>query len=78
MRKLSTLILFCVGVVFTLQISVTAQTQYKVLATKKTSTMQKEMQQAADSGFRFAGVSGGGTAFGGSEVLVIMRRDVKP
>jgi len=75
MKKISTIILFCVGVVFTLQISVAAQTQYKVLATKKTSTMQKEMQQASDGGYRFEGVSGGGTAFGGSEVLVIMSKN---
>ena len=67
--------LFCVGLTLALQISVDAQTQFKVLATKKTSTMQKEMQQAADSGYRFEGVSGGGTAFGGSEVLVIMSKD---
>jgi len=75
MKKISTFILFCVGVVLTFQISVAAQTQFKVLATKKTSTMQKEMQQAADDGFRFEGVSGGGTAFGGSEVLVLMSKN---
>lgn len=75
MKKISTIILFCVGVMLTLQISIAAQTQFKVLATKKTSTMQKEMQQASDDGFRFEGVSGGGTAFGGSEVLVIMSKN---
>ena len=74
MKKISTIIIFCVGVVLALQISVVAQTQSKVLATKKTSTMQKEMQQASDGGYRFEGVSGGGTAFGGSEVLVIMSK----
>lgn len=46
--------------------------QYRLLATSKTSTMQKEMNQAADAGFRFAGVMGGETSFGGSEVVVIM------
>ncbi|HXG82681.1 MAG TPA: hypothetical protein VNI84_01520 [Pyrinomonadaceae bacterium] len=74
MKKIATIILFCVGVVLTLQISTAAQTQYKVLATKKTSTMQKELQEAADGGYRFEGVSGGGTSFGGSEVLVIMSK----
>jgi hypothetical protein len=49
-------------------------TEYRVLATNKTSTMQKEMQEAAESGFRFGGVMGGDTAFGGSEVVVIMTR----
>jgi hypothetical protein len=49
--------------------------EYRVLATSKTSTMQKEMQEAAESGFRFGDVMGGDTAFGGSEVVVIMVRD---
>jgi hypothetical protein len=58
--------------------SVSAQTSgafdYRVLATNKTSTMQKEMQEAADAGFRFSGVMGGETSFGGSEVVVIMTK----
>jgi hypothetical protein len=49
--------------------------EYRVLATNKTSTMQKEMQQAAEAGFRFGDVMGGDTSFGGSEVVVIMLRD---
>ena len=48
--------------------------QYKLLATNKTSTMQKEMNQASEEGYRFAGVMGGETAFGGSEVVVIMAK----
>jgi len=48
---------------------------YRLLATNKTSTMQKEMNQAADAGFRFSGVMGGETSFGGSEAVVIMHRD---
>ena len=51
---------------------------YRVLATNKTSTMQKEMQEAAAAGFRFGDVMGGGTAFGGSEVVVVMMRDESP
>jgi hypothetical protein len=47
---------------------------YRLLATAKTSTMQKEMNEAADAGFRFGGVMGGDTAFGGSEVVVVMVR----
>ncbi len=75
MKKILNFTLFCVGALLTLQITVIAQTQYKVLATKKTSTMQKEMQEASESGYRFAGVSGGGTSFGGSEVLVVMSKN---
>ncbi len=74
MKKISLVIIFCVGIVLTSQTFSFAQTQYKVLATKKTSTMQKEMQEASDAGYRFEGVSGGGTSFGGSEVLVVMSK----
>lgn len=49
--------------------------EYKLLATNKTSTMQKEMNQAADAGFRFGGVMGGDTSFGGKETVVVMMRD---
>jgi hypothetical protein len=47
---------------------------YLVLATNRTSTMDKEMNEAADGGYRFGGVMGGDTAFGGSEVVAIMTR----
>jgi hypothetical protein len=52
--------------------------EYRVLATTRTSTMQKEMQEAADAGFRFGGVMGGETSFGGSEVVVVMFKDGGP
>lgn len=48
--------------------------EYRVLATNKTSTMEKEMQEAAAAGFRFGGTMGGETAFGGNEVVVIMTK----
>lgn len=47
---------------------------YRVLATNKTSTMQKEMSEAADAGFRFVDVMGGETSFGGKEVVVLMQK----
>lgn len=47
---------------------------YKVLATSKTSTMQKEMQEAGDAGYRFVAVMGGETAVGGKEVVVLMEK----
>ena len=49
--------------------------EYKLLATNRTSTMQREMDEAARAGFRFGGVMGGETSFGGSEVVVVMYRD---
>jgi hypothetical protein len=55
--------------------SVVAQTQFRLLATNKTATTQKEMQQAAEEGFHFAGVMGGETSFGGKEVVTIMQRN---
>jgi hypothetical protein len=51
-----------------------AQDDVRVLATNKTSTMQQEMNIAAEAGYRFAGVMGGDTSFGGSEVVVLMTR----
>jgi hypothetical protein len=49
--------------------------EYKLIATNKTSTSEKEMNEAAEAGFRFGGVMGGQTSFGGSEVLTIMTRN---
>ncbi len=62
---------------FTPAVAQPQQYEYRLLATKKTSTMQKEMNEGADAGFRFEAVMGGGTAFGGSEVVVIMGRDIQ-
>jgi hypothetical protein len=49
--------------------------EYRLLATNKTSTMEKEMNQAAAEGFRFEGAMGGETAGGGNEMVVIMSRE---
>jgi len=51
------------------------QYKYRVLATKKTSTMEKELNEGAEEGFKFEGVMGGETASAGSEVVVVMSRD---
>jgi hypothetical protein len=48
--------------------------EYRVLATSRTSTMEKELNEAAGAGFRFSAVMGGDTAFGGDEVVVIMAK----
>lgn len=47
---------------------------YRVLATTKTSTMEKELNDAAEAGFRFQAVMGGDTAIGGNEVVVVMSK----
>ncbi|MDX2150648.1 MAG: hypothetical protein SFV54_07930 [Bryobacteraceae bacterium] len=51
-----------------------AKYDYKLLATTKTSTMEKELNDAAEAGFVFSGVMGGEAAFGGKEVIVIMTK----
>lgn len=48
--------------------------EYRVLATSKTSTMEKELNEAADAGFRFQAVMGGETAVGGNEVVAVTSR----
>jgi hypothetical protein len=47
---------------------------FRVLATKKTSTMEKELNEAGQAGYRFVAVMGGETGFGGSEVVVVMSK----
>jgi hypothetical protein len=51
-----------------------AQPAFKVLATNKTATMEKEMNDAAKAGLKFGAVMGGETAAGGKEVVVVMKR----
>jgi hypothetical protein len=47
---------------------------YRVLATSKTSTLEKEMNEAAAVGFRFTAAMGGDTAIGGKEAVAVMTR----
>ena len=80
LQKSAARALAAAAVVLATSASALAQNQfgYRVLSTAKTSTMQKEMQEAADAGFRFADVMGGETAIGGSEVVVVMARQPDP
>jgi hypothetical protein len=48
---------------------------YRMLATSKTSTMERELNEATEAGFRFQAVMGGETSFGGNEVVVVMSRN---
>ena len=76
MPRFARLILCVIAVLVVTAVSFAADTnvEYKVIATSKTSTCQKEMNEASAAGFRFGGVMGGETAFGGSEVVTIMHR----
>ncbi len=52
-----------------------AQTRtYKILATNKTSTMEKELKDAGELGYKFLAVMGGETGFGGSEAVVLLEK----
>ena len=65
---------------FAFTLPVTAQQaqqpdKYLLLATNRTGTMEEELNEAGARGYRFAGTQGGETAFGGNEVVIIMRLD---
>lgn len=49
--------------------------EHRVLATSKTSTMEREMNAAAGEGFRFTALMGGETSVGGKEVVIVMSKD---
>ncbi len=53
-----------------------ARFEYKLLATSRTTTMEKEMNEAAANGYYFREVRSGETAFGGDEAVVVMERPV--
>jgi hypothetical protein len=69
-RSLISLMMLCAGALA----ADTAAYDYRVLATNKTSTMEREMNEAGDAGFSFLGVMGGETGFGGKEVVVVMSK----
>ena len=50
--------------------------EYRVLATTRLSTMEKEIGEAAEQGYVYRSVMGGVTSFGGSEAVVVMQREV--
>ena len=50
---------------------------YKLLATKKTSTMQKELTEIGEQGYELVGMTVGETLMGGSELVTITRKPLK-
>ena len=52
-----------------------SRSSYRLLATTKTSTMQKELQGAGTQGYALLGFAAGKTGAGGSEVIAILRKD---
>ena len=51
-----------------------SQPGYRVLATSRTSTMERELNRVGGQGDRLQTVMGGDTAFGGQEVVAIVGR----
>lgn len=64
-----------VVVVMSRRAGVKPRVAYKLLATSKTSTMEKELQAAAEQGFEYRGQTVFKSAFGGDEVVCILERD---
>jgi hypothetical protein len=62
------------GVLAALPASAQSSYDYRVLAASKTSTLEKEMNEAAEAGFRFSFVMGGETATGGSEGVAVFAK----
>jgi hypothetical protein len=51
--------------------------EFRLLATSKTSTMQKEPGEAGGAGFRLVGMTVGKTATGGSELVSILQKEAR-
>ena len=49
---------------------------YRLLATSRTSTMEKELAAAGSQGYAVVGMTVAKTAFGGNEVVCILKRTV--
>ena len=65
-------ILLCAAIVLSSSLAQAQKYDYRLLATSRTSTMEKEMNQAAEAGYVFGSVMGGETGIGGKEVVVVM------
>jgi len=50
---------------------------FRLLATSKTSTMQKELREAGEAGFRLLDLTVSKTAFKGSEVVPILGKEAE-
>jgi hypothetical protein len=48
---------------------------YKLLATTKTSTMQKELQAAGSQGYVLLGLTVSKTEIGGDEIVAVLRKN---
>ena len=74
MKRISLIVVLAAVLITPVTVNGHRKRTYKLLATSKTSTMQKEMQEAGEVGYRFVAVMGGETAIGGNEVVVLMEK----
>jgi hypothetical protein len=74
--KFSTGLFLCGAVAVSASLAQAQKFDYQLLATSRTSTMEKEMNQAAEAGYVFGSVMGGETGMGGKEVVVVMTKTV--
>jgi hypothetical protein len=51
-----------------------ARYSYRVVATSKTSTMEKELRNSTAAGYEFVGMTVGKTLIGGEEIVSILRK----
>jgi hypothetical protein len=51
------------------------RSEYKLLATTKTSTLQKELNEVGEQGYVVLGMTVAKTAMGGKEVVAITKRE---
>jgi hypothetical protein len=51
---------------------------YRLFATARTATLQKELQEAGATGYQVVGMTVGRTAVGGKELVAITRRSKVP
>ena len=56
------------------RLSAAERVDYRLVATSKTSTLQKELLQAGAAGYQIVGMTVGKTALGGNELVAITRR----
>jgi hypothetical protein len=70
-----------VGAAFALSVGASAADHsfdYRMLATSKTSTMEKELNEAAAAGYRFSRVMGGKVTNGGQVIIAMVKEPVVP
>jgi hypothetical protein len=66
---------FVVGLMTAASAAAADSLDYRVLGTSRASTMEKELNEAAEAGFHFSKVTAGTNALGGKELMVVTVKD---